>query len=99
VNWEVVEQTELELMKHFDSLSAKLHVLKEGLQRVFLINIKNLRQYDAKDLCTKVKDKKLDPPVLKGLVNYVHKNEEGQLVLNTSLIKVASSPPNFPRVK
>ena len=88
VNWEVVEQTELELMKHFDQLSEKLHVLKEGLQRVFLINIKNLRQYDAKDLCTKVKDKKLEPVVLKGLVNYVHCNEEGKYVLNTGLVKV-----------
>jgi hypothetical protein len=34
---------------------------------VFLINIRNLRQYDAKDLCNKVKEKKLEPVVMKSL--------------------------------
>lgn len=89
MNWDVVEQTENELMKHFDQLSDKLHVLKEGLQRVFLMNIKNLRQFDAKDLCQKVKDKKLEPSVLKALLPYAHINEENKLVVNTSLIKVS----------
>lgn len=67
VNWDVVESTENELMKNFDQLFEILYTLKDGLQRVFLINIKNLRQYDAKDLAQKVKDKKLEPVVLKSL--------------------------------
>lgn len=46
----MVESTENELMKNFDQLFEILYTLKDGLQRVFLINIKNLRQYDAKDL-------------------------------------------------
>jgi hypothetical protein len=35
-----------------------------------------------------VRDKKLDPIVLKTLTQYAHKNEEGKFALNTSLIKV-----------
>lgn len=43
VNWEVVENTETQLMKHFEQLFERLYTLRDSLQRVFLINIKNLR--------------------------------------------------------
>lgn len=54
---------------------------------MFLINIKNLRQYDAKDLSQKVKDKKLEPVVLKSLTQYAYKNDKEEILLNPQLIK------------
>ncbi|KAM3141808.1 hypothetical protein pb186bvf_006130 [Paramecium bursaria] len=87
VNWEKVETTEQELMKAFEQLFERLYTLKDQLQRVFLINIKNLKQYDAKDLSQKVKDKKLEPLVLRSLTQFALKNEQDQIILNTQQLK------------
>lgn len=87
VNWEIVEQSENELMKNFEQIFERLHVMREGLQRVFLMNLKALRQFDAKDLCQKVKDKKLEPSVLKSLVQFARVNADGKLVLSADQIR------------
>ena len=61
--------------------------MREGLQRVFLMNLKALRQFDAKDLCQKVKDKKLEPSVLKSLVQFATVNADGKMVLSADQIR------------
>lgn len=51
-------------------------------------NIRNLKKYDAKDLCTKVKEGKIENTMLNSLLEYATYNEQNKIVLNTPLIKV-----------
>ena len=51
------------------------------------MSIKNIKQYDAQDLLTKVQNNKLSANVLKGLLPAVTKDQNNALTLNIDQLK------------
>ena len=60
--------------------------MKDNLSRNFVGVLKDLKDYDLKDLSTKATEKKSSPASLKNLIAFTQTSEDGTLTLKTEEI-------------
>lgn len=60
--------------------------MKDNLSKNFVCVLKDLKDYDLKDLSTKAVEKKSSPASLKNLVAFTKTSEDGTLTLKTEEI-------------